>query len=122
MSEITCLKELEEKGTLEFKDVVIFTVKEKEIEYNRQKNYLYTYNNYNDKIFRILEINKWEIAEKAYRYKPFNIDSSFSDVNWPESEVEDFSALTRLVEELYRIIEKKKPVFTKFTRFEIMDI
>ncbi|KKM04412.1 hypothetical protein LCGC14_1764530, partial [marine sediment metagenome] len=35
---------------------------------------------------------------------------------------EDFPALTRLVKELYLIIEEKEMTFTKFTRFEIMEI
>ncbi len=121
MSEITSLKELEEKGILEYGDIVEFTVKETIVEYRVSENYLYNYSsNHNDKIFRILEIDKFKLAEKIYNYKPFNIDSIFSDVNWPETKNKDFFALTRLVKELYLRIEK--PVFTKFTRFEIMEI
>ncbi len=118
MSTITCLKELEERGILEYDDIVEFTVNNKEIlKYEVKDNYLHnkkkTYDN--DRIFEILNIHKNKIAEKEYKYKPL-------DGAWPISKDNDFLALTRLVKELYLIIEKQKPVYTKFTRFEIMEI
>ena len=124
MNNITNLKELEEKGELELKDNVIFIIKEKKIGYSVEGNYLYYMNggSKNDKIFRILKIDKLKIAEKTYGYKPLNIDKPFCDRNWPEIKLDDFPALTRLVKELYLIIEERKLVYTKFTRFEIMEI
>ncbi len=118
MAVITCLKELEERRELQNNDIVKFTVKNKEIiEYNVWLSFLNTTDN-NNKIFKILEISdidKYKLAEKIYGYKP-------TKDQWPESENNDFPALTRLVKELYLIIKKREPVYTKFTRFEIMDI
>ncbi len=123
MNNITNLKELEEKGILELKDNVIFIIKEKKIKYGVEGNYLYSYSGiYNDKVFRILKIDKLKIAEKTYGYKPLNIDKLFCNINWPETELNDFPALTRLAAEVYRIIEERKIKYTKFTRFEIMEI
>ena len=123
MNIIMNLKELEEKGELELKDNVIFIIKEKKIKYSVENNYLYNYGGaYNDKVFRVLKIDKLKIAEKTYGYKPLNIDKPFCDRNWPEIKLDDFPALTRLVKELYLIIEERKLVYTKFTRFEIMEI
>ena len=119
---ITCLKELEEKGTLEYKDIVEFTIKEQIIKYKVLNFYLSNIkgNVYdNDEIFKILEIDKIITTEKAYNCKIINI-SAFDPGYWPQLENRDFPALTRLVAELYRIIEKT--VYTKFTRFEIMEI
>ncbi len=112
---ITCLKELEERGILQLSDIVEFTVNKEIIKYYVWLRFLNTKGN-NNKIFEILEIDdKYELAEKAYRYKA-------TEHQWPESKDNDFPALTRLVKELYLIIEEKEIVFTKFTRFEIMEI
>ena len=118
MTTITCLKELEEKRILELDDIVEFTIKGQKIEYKVWAKFLKTKGDNNNKIFRILEISdidKYKLAEKIYGYKP-------TKDQWPESENNDFPALTRLVKELYLIIKKREPVYTKFTRFEIMDI
>ncbi len=120
MSTITCLKELEEKGKLEHSDIVEFTVKEQIKKYIVKHNFLQDKSFCdNAKIFKILEINKSEIVEKAYGYKENN---DLGPGQWPYSENDDFPALTRLVAELYLIIEEREPVCTKFTRFEIMEI
>ena len=121
MSIITCLKELEEKGKLEHNDIVEFNVKEEILEYRVQNNFLIYKSYKNDKIFDILEIDKIDVAKKTYGYE---IENEFSRKNsyWPYSKSSDYSALTRLVIELYKIIEKQETGFTKFTRFEIMDI
>ena len=119
---ITNLKGLENRKELQPNDNVEFTVKGETIKYIVQLDFLFnrgyeygTINDVNDRIFKILDINKNKIAEKTYGYtKGHGV--------WPVSEGKDFSALTRLVKELYLIIEKKEIVFTKFTRFEIMDI
>ena len=115
MTTITCLKELEEKRILELDDIVEFTIKGQKIEYKVWAKFLKTKGDNNNKIFRILEISdidKYKLAEKIYGYKT-------TKNQWPDSKNNDFSALTRLVKELYLIIE---PIFTKFTRFEIMEI
>ena len=61
------------------------------------------------------------MAKKAYNDKNFHVNIIYSS-HWPETKIDNFPALTRLVAELYRIIEERKSKFTKFTRFEIMDI
>ena len=122
---ITKLKELKERRTLANSDIIEFTVKEEILTYTVKNNFLHCFNDHNDYIFRILdidEINKFKLAEKIYKYKPINIESTFSYINWPESNIYDFPALTRLIKELYIIIEKQKPIYTKFSRFEIMEI
>ena len=70
----------------------------------------------NDEIFNILNIDKNELTEKAYNY-----ETNVSEF-WPTSKNNDYQALTRLVKELYKIIEEKERVYTKYNRFEIMDI
>ena len=124
MSTITNLKELEEKGTLEWADKIIFTVNEQIIEYkvysfNLQKDRLSNGEIDNDRIFKILNLDRKEISEKTYGYE--SKDNS-NNGWWPESNNDDYFALTRLVKELYKIIEERKPVYTKYNRFEIMDI
>ena len=117
MTEINNLKELEEYGKLKDEDIVIFTIEKEILKYKVNERFLHNINHniYNSEIFTILKINKKEITEKTYRYKTTHGD-------WPCSKYRDYLALTRLVLELYRIIKEQKPVFTKFSRFEIMDI
>ena len=130
MTTITCLKELEERRELERGDIIIFIVNKEILKYKIEEIHInkniYLYNTIssggNDKIFRILEINKSKLAKKIYGYEAANINSAFYDINWAEAKENDYPALTRLITELYRIIEERETVFTKFTRFEIMDI
>jgi len=124
MSIITCLKELNERKCLEHKDVVIFNVKEQRIKYKVNGFFLNNLNSqkfYNDEIFTVLKVNKGELSEKAYEYDEL-IKFKDEEGYWPESKDYDFPALTRLVKELYKIIEDRKPKYTKYNRFEIMDI
>ena len=117
MSTITCLKELEEKRILEFEDIVEFNFKKEKIRYRVSKAHLLNDKGslYNDYIFEILKIDKNKIAQKTYNYK--------ADIGcWPTSEIDDYPALTRLVKELYIIIEEREIIYTKFSRFEIMEI
>jgi len=119
---ITCLKELNERKYLEIDDIVKFTINEQIITYIVKNVYLFISSNgkNNDEVFRILDIDKDKLAEKMYGYKEFKI---YSRLNyWPEIREDDFPALTRLVRELYTIIEEKDKVYTKYNRFEIMDI
>ncbi len=124
MSTITCLKELEEKGVLESEDIVIFTINKEIIKYNVRNLYLQNFKStstcYNDEIFRILEIDKYEIIKKTY--KDNIIRKRYTSTYWPETKNINHPALTRLVAEIYRIIKERNPVYTKFTRFEIMEI
>ncbi len=123
MATITCLKELEERGKLEYEDIVKFTINKKQIiKYRVVHHYLLNTKNdphKNDEIFKILRIDKVELAEKAYKYKLTNA-KLWIEGYWPQLKSHNFPALTRLVKELYLIIEE--PVYTKFTRFEIMEI
>ena len=114
---ITNLKELEERKELQLDDIVIFTIKKEILKYYVYSKFL-NHDVHNNRIFDILELNKNDkdkLAEKIYGYE---INSG----DWPESKKNDFPALTRLVKELYLIIEKREKVYTKFTRFEIMEI
>ncbi len=125
MAKITCLRELEEREELQLDDIVIFIVGSKKIQYSVDTFFLTNLSKTspsilnNDEIFKILKINKNKMAEKIYGH---NRNKEQSIGLWPNSNHHDFSALTRLVAELYKIIEERKPVFTKFTRFEIMEI
>ncbi len=126
MNTITCLKELEEKGELKEGDTVKFTIKKETIEYRVRGLYLDNLKSpgmseYNNEIFRILKIDKNKIAAKAYGEIIIDLLSTNSPY-WPSTKEENFPALTRLVKELYRIIKEREPKYTKFTRFEIMDI
>ncbi len=123
---ITCLKELKEKKELQKGDIVKFTVKGQIIQY--EVGYLHLKNlktentiKYNDEIFKILNLDKNKLTKKIYKYEPNNSKNCLAGY-WPQIKNHDFPALTRLVAELYRIIEKREPIFTKFTRFEIMEI
>ncbi len=121
MSTITCLKELNKRKCLELDDIVIFTVKEEIMIYKVKTCWLHSLTNTNYRIFTVLKINKAQISEKTYEY---NEPIKFKDKEgyWPEFKDNDYPALTRLVKELYTIIEEREPKYTKYNRFEIMDI
>ncbi len=115
MAEITCLKELEERGILQEKDIVEFIIKEQVIRYKVQNTHLHNLKSeitgYNDEIFNILKINKWEIAEKTYKYEPINKKTHVAPNQWPEVKWKNHPLFTRLVAELYRIIEKRTSIY-----------
>ena len=120
MTTITCLKELNKRKCLELDDIVIFTVKEEKIEYIVKVIHLHSIKERNNEIFRILDLDRDKLAEKMYGYKK---DINYvSNYYWPVTSLDDYSALTRLVKELYTIIEEKETKYTKYNRFEIMDI
>ena len=93
MATYRCLADLQGK-TLEYEDTVILN----DIEYTVQKSFLANYGDDNGKIFQNLKISKSDIAKQAYGYSSRGGD-------WPECKKDDYPALTRLVVELYRIIE-----------------
>lgn len=97
MATYRCLKDLLGK-TLEFEDVVIL----KDIKYIVLSKYLQEESRSdNSRIFKILSIpSKEKFATNAYGYA-----HDYGD--WPECKKDDYPALTRLVVELYKIIEGK---------------
>jgi len=97
MATYKCLADLQGK-TLRYADTVIL----KDIKYSVKSQFLQE-KNYadNSEIFQVLSIpSKEELAKKAYGYEQKGGD-------WPECEKDDYAALTRLVIELYKIIEGK---------------
>ena len=111
-------KYLRSRGILFFQADAIGLDKDNYVVYEVKNSFLCTYNNFNSLIFTVLDIDKYELTEKAYGY---NLEIG----SWPVSEQDDYPALTRLVKELYTIIEKieeKEIKYTKYNRFEIMDI
>ena len=96
---ITCLRELEERRELEFRDKVYFTIKEESLEYEVEHTYLHNTGSHNDRVFKLLDINKNELVESAYGYTPTD------GGDWPFAKEDDNAALTILVRELYKIIE-----------------
>lgn len=111
MATYKCLADLQGK-TLEYDDVVYL----KDIEYQVQSRFLSERIGDNDKIFRILSIPfKEEFATKAYGY-------ACSGGNWPECKRSDYEALTRLVIELYKIIESSIGFKIKGSYLKQLDI
>ncbi|MCO6500480.1 MAG: hypothetical protein J5I47_08905 [Vicingus serpentipes] len=54
-------------------------------------------------IFKLLKVDKYDFCTKAYGYETI-------DGDWPESEFEDYGALTRAVNAIYDLIEKPKKI------------
>lgn len=73
---------------------VIFIIKDKNYKYKVHKSFLNGEYSNNDQIFIDLKIDQIKFAYSAYGY---NLGNGF----WPESNYEDFAALTRLVEALF---------------------
>ncbi len=139
---ITCLKELKKREELQQNDIVEFVVfcpvGKKVLTYEVSSYFLGNYNQaeeatgfvLNNAIFDILGMpvtEKNKFAEKAYGYKPLNSDSDSTGCgNWPESAVNDYPALTRLAEALYRIAEGRpeEPEVEDdmLERYEILDL
>ncbi len=119
MSIITCLKELNKRGCLENYDTVIFIVDKQIIEYKVMSNYLHC-RIHNNMIFHVLKVNKDQLLERTYGYEPIHFKNAL--YCWAESKENDYLALTRSIRELYKIIEERNKIYTKYNRFEIMDI
>lgn len=101
MAEYKCLADLQGK-TLEYGDIVYL----KGIRYTVQSRFLKEEYVNNDKIFDVLSISsKEEFATNAYGYDCYG-------GAWPECNRNDYEALTRLVIELYKIIEEKTSSIT----------
>ena len=97
MAEYKCLADLQGK-TLKYDDIVIL----KDIKYKVNPRFLSEGHRDNSKIFKILSISsKEDFASNAYGYKSFG-------GAWPACEINDYEALTKLVIELYKIIEGKE--------------
>lgn len=89
---------------------VIFIIKDKNYKYKVHKSFLNGEYYNNDQIFIDLKIDQIKFAYSAYGYNPGN---GF----WPESNYEDFAALTRLVEALFpycnKVIVDNEIVYSK---------
>ncbi len=119
---ITCLKELEERRTLEYNDVVYFTVGEGTIRYTVDECFLRNLETSydNSSIFRLLKVDKYKLSEKAYGY---GVKREYKSYFWPDSKNSDYPALTRLVKELYMIIEgPEEDCIPILTRWELLDL
>ena len=117
---IGSLKELEKYGQLELGDTVYFIVGEESVEYTVDSQFLRNANTrYADsRVFILLEIDKYELAEKTYGYTLIN-NTGF----WPYSKLDDYPALTRLVKEIYKIVEGPEEDYTPIlARWELLDI
>lgn len=68
---------------------------------------LFNWGGANDVIFREMEADKRAMAEKAYGYSPTD-EARPEDYTWPESKPRDFSALCRLVNALYDLIDTRQ--------------
>lgn len=56
-------------------------------------------------IFKYLGLDAYRFCENCYGYKPLNDPN---DYDWPNCKIGDFAALTRVVLELYDIVEGLK--------------
>ena len=130
MTKIHNLKELDElERDLKTNDIIYFTTKNKIIEYEVTSRYLNSYSNsYNNSyIFNCLGLNekeKIDLAVKCYKYKSQDFHNLAG--NWPEYKYKDFSALERLIREIYKRlgdngVEVNKEEFIN-SRFEILDL
>jgi len=123
MIEIHNLKELNKLGkNLKYNDHIYFEIYNKIIKYKVIYHPLVNLNGFNDEIFNVLEIrNKSKFAKKSYGYNSKN--SKIYYHQWPKSKASDYPALTRLVKELYKLLENKKAEYKPiYSRFEILDL
>jgi hypothetical protein len=102
MAIITNLKKLTARGALRENDEVVFLVGDETelVRYEVRSRFLYNLSSMNSRIFDFLNLDKGKFCSEAYGYES-------GGGGWPESKDEDYAALTRVVEALYRIIEKK---------------
>lgn len=97
-------KSLKELGnnTLNYGDIVYFYVDGRQLKYCVQSNYLSNYfKPCNSEIFSLLKLDKSLFCNTYYGYINKGGD-------WPTCNTEDFAALTRVVQALYREIECRK--------------
>ena len=75
--------------------IIIFHIKNKIYDYAVTSRFLCSRGPYpNDQIFKDLGLNKINFCSDCYGYDPY-------DGDWPESKLNDFTALTRAVEALF---------------------
>ena len=84
---------------LKNRQIIIFTIKDKNYKYEVHKSFLKEEDSHNDQIFIDLKIDQVKFAYSAYGYHPGN-------GYWPESNNEDFAALTRIVKALFPYCDK----------------
>lgn len=115
--EYTSYNQLKGKEVCNF-DSIIFNIKGKEYRYYVTHTHLSNVVDFNDEIFKNLEINKWEFCKDIYGYIPTNYSSNNIDIfrnrSFPESQYNDYGALTRVTLALFKICEKiNTPKFNK---------
>ena len=85
---------------LKYNDTVIFKVNDKQLIYSVNHNHLNSPDG-NDEIFRLLSLDRYSFATAYYGYRN-NVG------NWPESKKDDMEALSRLVNELFKLTKQFK--------------
>ena len=105
MADIHSLKELNAMGRdLKLDDVIYFTIPKNELKYSVWGKHLTDIEgDDNAIIFNYLNLDmsdKYDLAEQCYGYKP--VDNKHHLTNWPEYRLSDFSALERLIREIYK--------------------
>lgn len=93
---------------LQYGDIVYFTYNNSTYKYKVIGDYLSNTRMVNDVIFVDLQLNKEQVATKAYGY-------TCGSGQWPECRLSDYEALTKLVIFLFEEIEKREnpKAFTK---------
>jgi ATP-dependent 26S proteasome regulatory subunit len=104
------LKELNERGTLQYDDVVMFNCIKHDckVSYKVRERHLNNPDGANDFILAYLRneglmTDKYLLASEEYGYY---VDSG----NWPNFRDNDFEAATRLVSKIYKLIDPTMPV------------
>ena len=93
-------------NTLAEQDEVVFFYKGVTYKYRVNHNHL-SHNGSNEKIFRVLGLQKYTLATQIYGYTSV-------DGDWPQSNMYDFEALTKLVLKLFEHTEQKLTWKEKF--------
>lgn len=97
--------------TLKYNDEVIFTIKDRDFYYKVANDYLISSRETNDVIFTALKLteeDKDDFCSKHYGY-PCNKSGT-----WPNCELDDYGALTRVVEALQELCSKPIPFVRDF--------
>lgn len=100
MATYKCYDDLKHESLEEY-DKVYFYFNGKELNYEVRSRFLSSRDGDNSKIFDLLKINKQEFTSKAMGYQ-------CDDGQWPEYKPHDYLAATKVVLELYKLIENIK--------------
>lgn len=126
MSVVRNLKELKEAEFLIKGDMVVFCFKKEngtkvEMAHKVSQGYSGCFLDnidYGDnaKLFRVLDINEIGFCEKSYGYSPER------QGQWPYAKEHDYKAITRVVKDLYILIEGVPEKIEEVDRFSLMDL